>query len=409
MKIGINGRFLVAKQTGVQRVARNLIATLVAIDQENEYVIFTSKDERGKPEWQFPNVKIVPVDLHIGRVFRNSIWEQISLPRLAKQYKIDILHSPANMAPLFYKGKSILHIHDLCFVVNPTWYSFAFRTWYNFVVPLLTRTVDRVITNSNNSRNDLLLFCQLPVKQVSLVYWAVGDKFRQTQSKEEKTPSPFEYILYVGSLEPRKNIKTLLQAYTQLREADPTIKTKLMLIGTGNPLFKKINLSLGPFADDIILQGFIEDDVLRRFYREAKLVVYPSLYEGFGLPPLEAMASGVPVVTSNTSSLPEVVGKAALTVDPLNGTELAEAMKRGLLDEPLRQDLIRKGYEQVSRFNWYRVARNVISIYYEVYHTKKNGRDAHTVSIPFETWNRLYQLEEEMHNKESDPHATSTY
>lgn len=406
MKIGINGRFLVAKQTGVQRVARNLIATLVDLDKENEYIIFTSEDERGKPEWQHPNVQIIASDLKIGQVFRNSIWEQVTLPRLAKKHQIDILHSPANMAPLFYNGKSILHIHDLCFVVNPTWYSFAFRTWYNFVVPLLTHKVDRVITNSNNSRNDLLLFCELPIKKVSLVYWAVGEEFLSYE-KDTKLNPPFEYILYVGSLEPRKNIKTLLQAYTQLREENPDIKTKLMLVGTGNPLFKKINLSLGPFAPDIILQGFISDEVLRRYYREAKLVVYPSLYEGFGLPPLEAMASGVPVVTSNTSSLPEVVGKAALTVDPLNGRELAGAMKQGLTDELLRHRLIQLGYEQVSRFNWYRVARNVISIYYEVFHTKRND-NGHTVSIPFADWDRLYQLEENLHHKESDPHATST-
>src|SRR5690606_2869864 len=157
----------------------------------------------------------IPSRIREGESIRNHIWEQFTLPRLARRHKVDLLHSPANLAPLFYSGRSIVHIHDLCFVVNPQWYSFSFRTVYTLVIPRLARRASKVITNSNNSRNDLLQFCNLTAERVSQVYWAVDDLFMAEQG--EQMPAAAwqlnDYILYVGSLEPRKNIGTLLEAY----------------------------------------------------------------------------------------------------------------------------------------------------------------------------------------------------
>jgi glycosyltransferase involved in cell wall biosynthesis len=306
VRIGINGRFLIAKRTGVQRAAYNLIKTLVEVDRDNEYIIFTGKEQQGSPEWNYPNVTVVGDDLIPSESIRNHIWEQVRLPRLAAKYKIDILHSPANVAPLFYRGKSIIHIHDLCFVVNPQWYSFAFRTLYNLIIPQLAKRATKVVTNSNNSKNDLLQFFRLPAEKVSLVYWAVDDVFSLPPTQEVKDNRYMEedYILYVGSLEPRKNINILIEAYEKLRHEYPAIKTKLILIGGESPLFASVQLKAREFRDDVIFKGFVTDLELGEFYRRAKLVAYPSLYEGFGLPPLEAMASGVPVITSSTSSIP---------------------------------------------------------------------------------------------------------
>ncbi|MEI6834451.1 MAG: hypothetical protein WCL28_10720, partial [bacterium] len=126
MRIGINGRFLVAKRTGVQRAAYNLVKTLVEIDRENDYIIFTGNEQVGSADWAYPNVKVIGDHLIPSESIKNHWWEQVWLPRLAQRHAIDILHSPANIAPLFYKGKSIINIHDLCFVVNPQWYSFSF-------------------------------------------------------------------------------------------------------------------------------------------------------------------------------------------------------------------------------------------------------------------------------------------
>ncbi len=392
MRIGINGRFLAAKRTGVQRAAYNLIRAIVKVDRVNEYVLFTPEDQVLNPDWQYPNVRIVPSNLREGETIRNHIWEQFSLPRLAMRYQVDILHSPANLAPLLYKGKSIVHIHDLCFVVNPQWYSFSFRTLYNFIIPRLARRAAKVITNSNNSRNDLLQFCDLQAESVSHVHWAVDDLFLQEPPDDAKDPPPgfpplSDYILYVGSLEPRKNIGTLLEAYELLRATHPDIKTKLVLIGGESPLFAEVRLKVKQFKEDVLFKGFVSDHLLREYYRRARLVVYPSLYEGFGLPPLEAMASGVPVVTTMTSSIPEVVGDAALMVSPYDIGQLAETMSRVLGDPVLSATLIARGREQVKKFNWYRVARNTLAVYYEVYNTTPGRPGAR--HVPFERWKEL--------------------
>ena len=391
MRIGINGRFLIAKQTGVQRAAYNLVRSLVLMDSENEYFLFTGASQLDNPEWDHPNVTVVPSGIKGGENLRNHWWEQVTLPRLAKRYQIDILHSPANMAPLFYNRPSIVHIHDLCFVVNPQWYSYLFHSVYNFVIPRLARRATRVITNSNNSRNDLLQFCKIEADKVCLVYWAVDEAFTPISDPvaRAKIHVPEEgYILYVGSLEPRKNISTLIEAYQELRTTHPQLKTKLILIGGESPLFADVRLKIKHYSEDVIFKGFVDDDMLREYYRQANVVAYPSLYEGFGLPPLEAMASGAPVVTSITSSLPEVVGNAALLVSPYDYQQLADALAQVLENEDLRRTLRQKGLEQVKKFNWVRVARNVITVYHEIAHAQKAGRNAPT-QLSYKQWHRL--------------------
>ncbi|MBF0441521.1 MAG: glycosyltransferase family 4 protein [Oligoflexales bacterium] len=388
---------MVAKQTGVQRAAYNLVKTLVEIDRNNDYFLFTGESQTSNPDWNYPNVKVVTYPLKKGGHFRNHLWEQYTLPKLARSHKVDILHSPANMAPLFYKGPSIVHIHDLCFVVNPQWYSYLFHTVYNIVIPRLARKATRIITNSNNSRNDLLQFCRVDSGKVSLVYWAVdqiftGHAVNKDSSQEISFPKE-GYILYVGSLEPRKNIPILIEAYEKLRSDNPEIKTKLVLIGGENPLFAEVRLKIKKFKDDVIFKGFVNDKSLREYYRNATVVAYPSLYEGFGLPPLEAMASGVPVVTSNTSSIPEVVGTAALMVSPYDRDQLADTLARVILDKDLRIHLSKEGLMQVRKFNWYRVARNILSIYHEVINQSSSGDGAKY--IPFDVWEKLVNIEKE--------------
>jgi glycosyltransferase involved in cell wall biosynthesis len=380
----------------VQRASYSLIRTLIEVDRENEYVIFTGKEQVGASDWNYSNVTVVGDDLRPSESFRNHFWEQIRLPKLAKQYSIDILHSPANIAPLFYTGKSIINIHDLCFVVNPQWYSFAFRTAYNLIIPLLAKRATKVITNSNNSKNDLLQHFRLPAESVALVYWAVDDTFSLPALKAASVePITFEseYILYVGSLEPRKNINILIEAYEKLRREFPEIKAKLVLIGGESPLFATVQLNIREFREDIIFKGFVTDSELSGYYRGAKLVAYPSLYEGFGLPPLEAMASGVPVVTSSSSSIPEVVGHAAVLINPRDSGQLANALRRVLTDPHLREEMIAAGYAQVTKFNWYRVARGVLGVYHEVY----QRREKHPLTVqsfmPRAVWDRLKSVE----------------
>lgn len=393
MRIGINGRFLAAKRTGVQRAAYNLIRSLVQIDHNNSYFLFTSEDQISNPDWNYPHVTVVPSKIKEGENIRNHIWEQITLPRLASKYQVDLLHSPANLAPLFYKGRSVIHIHDLCFVVNPEWFSFSFRTLYNFVIPRLARRAAKVITNSNNSRNDLLQYCNLSADRVSQIYWAVDELFLEPSPVSIEPILDEPYILYVGSLEPRKNIGALLEAYEILRTKHRHLTPKLVLIGGESPLFAEVRLKIKKHKEDILFKGFVKDDQLRQFYHGASLFVYPSLYEGFGLPPLEAMASGAPVVTTMTSSIPEVVGNAALMVSPHNAGQIADAMAQVLEQPKLAAELVRAGKERVQKFNWYRVARNTLAIYYEVYNSLSSGDEGRKF-LPFEEWKRLKSLED---------------
>lgn len=408
MRIGINGRFLVAKQTGVQRAAYNLVKTLFELDRTNEYFLFTGRSQLDNPEWSYANVHVIASSLKEGENFRNHLWEQFSLPRMAKKYKVDILHSPANMAPLLYKGKSIVHIHDLCFVVNPQWYSYTFHRVYNFIIPRLAKKSSMVITNSNNSRNDLLQFCDLSSEKVKLIYWAVDDTFHQAPNKTVMSHIEEDnYILYVGSLEPRKNISTLVKAYEQMRAENPGLKTKLVLIGGKSPLFANDQLKITSFKNEIIFKGFVSDDMLRAYYCKAEVVAYPSLYEGFGLPPLEAMACGAPVVTSNTSSIPEVVGDAAILVSPYEAGQLALVLAKVLASPSLRESMREKGWTQVRKFNWYRVARNILSAYYEVYHGTKGRIDDSDFGI--EAWRELVKKEKYFLRQRKVPRAQIKY
>lgn len=406
MRIGINGRFLVAKRTGVQRAAYNLLRTLVELDKDNTYVVFTGTQESDKQEWKLPNVELVISSWLGNNNVSNHFWEQFVLPRLATKARVDVLHSPANTAPFFYSGRSVVHIHDLCFVVNPQWYSFAFRTFYNFLIPRIARKATKVVTNSNNSKNDLLKFCNLPAHRVSMVYWAVDDQFVRSQIQQQSSkPAHLDpglkgapYILYVGSLEPRKNIKALLESYALFRERDPSKHPlKLVLIGGESPLFAEVRWNIRKFDADVHFKGFVSDNELKEYYRHATMVVYPSFYEGFGLPPLEAMASGTPVITSKTSSLPEVVGKAALLVDPNDHEELSRSIELLAQDRQLQTKLTQLGYEQVRKFNWYRVARSTLAVYYEVMQTQQVIPSGQVPGprLPKHTWQRFSQAEQD--------------
>lgn len=376
MKIGINGRFLVAKQTGVQRAAFNLVKALIQLDTKNQYVIFTSKDQINRPIWQRSNVKVIGSDLGPEGSWKNNWWEQFTLPRLAKQEKIDILCSPANMAPLLYKKPSVLFIYDLCFVVNPQWYSYSFRTIYNLLIPRLAKKAARVITSSNNSRNDLLKFCGISSEKVNIVYLAADEIFSRPAVESKLRPNMLalspkskenkQIILYVGSLEPRKNIKNLLAAYELMREERPELSAKLILIGCESPLFAKTGLKIDKFKEDIEFKGFVDDVMLREYYNQATVVAYPSIYEGFGLPPLEAMATGTPVITSYSSSLPEVVGNAAIMIDPFNVAQLKDALINVLANSSLQEKMRESGFTQAAKFNWSKVARDTLTVFYEL-------------------------------------------
>jgi glycosyltransferase involved in cell wall biosynthesis len=361
-RIGLNGRFLLATRTGVQRSAYRMFRSVVEAGPDMDFLLFTGESELFAPEWQLPNVKVIPTNLKAQAIFRNYFWEQFILPRLAKKYNVQILHNPANLAPIFTHCPSVVNIHDLCFMVEPTWFSLTFRLIYSFLVPIIVDRSKIVITNSNYSKNDILSLLDVSLNKIRLTYWAVDPLFYEPPPLNHPKK---EQILFVGSLEPRKNLAGLLQAYSLFRRNNPCYKHKLVVVGCENSLFAEEQYSLGEFRQDIEFVGYVSDANLRLLYQESTMLVYPSFYEGFGFPPLEAMASGIPVITSNSSSLPEVVGDAAIKVTPSDYGEIALSMAK-LCDPAVAAYHSEQGKKQASQFSWEQVGEHVVSIYREI-------------------------------------------
>ena len=360
--IGLNGRFLVAQRTGVQRSAYRLFESILKAGSEFHFVLFTGESEKFAREWQRSNVTVVTSSLSQRSVFKNHAWEQVILPRLAKKHGVDILHCPANLAPVLYGGKSVVNIHDLCFLVQPAWFSWSFRLIYGWLVPLIAKRASRIITNSNYSKNDILELLKIDTNRLRLTYWAVDPLFYQHALPY---PERDKRILFVGSLEPRKNLKGLLEAFNLYRSQNPASRLKLTIVGCESPLFAGERYNLGEFASEIDFVGYISDNDLAKLYGNSLALVYPSFYEGFGFPPLEAMAAGTPVITSHNSSLPEVVGEAALLVDPSNPQDISRAIEEVLKPEKAAQ-LIALGNAQVRLFQWKDVGDHMVDIYREL-------------------------------------------
>lgn len=360
--IGLNGRFLVAKRTGVQRSAYRMFRSIIEQGDRFNFILFTGESEEFAPEWMRDNVRVVTSPLSQRRIVRNHIWEQVSLPLLARKHKVDLLHSPANLAPLFLGPPSIVNIHDVCFLVEPAWFSFSFRMIYSWLVPRIAQKAALVITNSNYSKNDILQYLSLEVNRVRLSYWAVDPLFFEHEIPYEERANR---ILFVGSLEPRKNLAGLLGAFNTFRKRNPHNAAKLTVVGCENPLFADQHYDLGEFREDIDFVGYISDRELAALYGNSKMLVYPSFYEGFGFPPLEAMAAGTPVITSRGSSLPEVVEEGALLVDPSNPDDIAGRIEE-LMNPQLVSELVSKGRRQVRQFSWEKVGAHVLHIYDEL-------------------------------------------
>jgi glycosyltransferase involved in cell wall biosynthesis len=311
-----------------------------------------------------PGARLLPGLLTIG---------QLEIAGIARQRKLALVHDPTGAMPLLLTGvRRIATVHDVIPFAYPG--SSTALDWliYHFWLPLAIRRLDAVITDSQQSKADIL--GDLPVKPEKLVVIPAAANPHYRPLRQEEVASIIErnkihapYILFVGSIEPRKNLLRLLQAYARLREW--SMKWRLVIVGARNywkssPVVQAVQAMR--LQESVTFTGYVPDADLPALYNGANLFCFPSLYEGFGLPVLEAMACGTPVVTSNTSSLPEVAGDAAILVDPYNVDEIAEAMQRVLSDPDLAADLRGKGLERAKQFSWDRTARETIAVYEKI-------------------------------------------
>ena len=374
MRVAIDIRRI--NEFGVGTYTRNAIRTLARLDNSNEYFLLGIPGKLGDIEPLPPN--FITVDAHPNEFSLNSYLE---LHRILKYHRCDLLHVPH----LFWKPQAIpcpyvVTVHDLLdhlYRVNSA--SWVKRSLHFEFTKRVLHHAARIFAVSNFSKNDTERLFNVPGDKIEVIYNALDDRFCQGHATDadrkliaERYQVNYPFLLYAGRISPHKNVVRIIEAFSALKgdlEKDGQYPDlKLIIIGdelSKHPDLRRTVVRSG-VQNDVRFLGFIPIEMLRVFYDAAKIFVFPSLYEGFGLPPLEAMAHGTPVVTSNTTSLPEVVGNAAVLVNPENVFEIMRALHRVLVDQPLREKLKQRGYEQVKRFSWDDSARRILAVYEEV-------------------------------------------
>src|SRR4030042_3395242 len=371
MKIGIDCRTILNVQfgelAGVGHYTYYLIKYLLEIDKQNEYVLFFYDRRIKAPEFEQPNVKIVyfPGLENIGKIpFFYRHW---FIPQILRLYRLDVYHNPANIIPIFYFKKSIITIHDLAIYKNPEWFPDHQFFTKRILIPWSVAKAKKIIAVSQNTKDDLIKLFRVKKDKVEVIHEGVEDynnlKIDETKI-EEKFKIKEPYFLFIGSLEPRKNLVRLIEAYAEFLKENENKKFKLVLAGKRGwkfePIFSTIE-RLG-LSGNVIYLGYISLEEKIYLLKNAWALVYPSLYEGFGLPIIEAMNLGVPVITSNIASIPELVIDNALLVEPYDIDSIKLALVKMANDLESRQNLIRKGRGIARNFNWLQCAKKNLEV-----------------------------------------------
>jgi len=375
MRIGIDYTAAVRQQAGIGRYTRELVRALLALDADDSeeaadharYTLFAATGGLKQPlEVDLPGASLRKIPLSDDWLAR--LWHRARLPLPVELFvgRLGLLYSPDFVLPPTLPGvRTLLTVHDLSFVHYADHFVPKLVRYLRQAVPRSVARADRVLADSACTRADLIAHFGTPADKVEVLYSGVSHRFQPQPEpgEERRIRARYDlgqrpYLLSVGTLQPRKNYLRLIRAFARLRR-----DVVLVLAGGRGWLYEEILAEVRRHAARLRVLGFVEESDLPALYRNATLFVFPSLYEGFGLPVLEAMACGVPVVCSNASSLPEVAGEAALLVNPRDEDGLAEAMRRGLEDEALREALIARGLEQACRFTWQRAARQLLDTF----------------------------------------------
>jgi len=376
MRIGIDLRCLASgRRSGVEEYAIGLLSALFRTDTESDFVLFLNewRDEKIDLSWagSFPNVSVRRFRIP-NKILNLSLW-YFRYPKLDRLIGgADIFFMPnINFCAVSDRTRLFVTAHDLSFRVCPETFSWKQRLWHFFVDPRgLFRRAHRIFAVSKSTRDDLLSRYGIPERKIEVVPSGVDRRFHEYDRNDpkmlavkEKYRLPYSFILYLGAFEPRKNIGSIVRAYDALRKAKhPELaKTALVLAGVSGWKEREIlrEVRHSPFRGNIILPGFVEDADKPAFYNLASAFVYPSVYEGFGFPALEALACGTPVIASNSSSLPEVVGDAGVLVDPHRPDEIFRALESVLLDRKFRTGLRDRGLARAKTFSWDSAAKRV--------------------------------------------------
>ena len=373
MKIAIDATIIRKENTGTGFYIINLINGLAKIRDDNDYYIFMNKkfaNEFFIFNFENNNFHIINKNFK-NRIFR-VIWQFFLFPFELKKLKIQVLHSPNYITPLFKLGfKVIVTIHDLTFYLFPEKFTITKRLLFKYMLPIFIRISDKIIAVSNNTKKDILKFFNVPENKIIVTFESYPEYYNNdnydfdVENTLNKYKIKNKYLLFVGMIEPRKNILSILKSF---KEVDSELNLDLVIVGKKGWYYKEIEeyvselLKTG-IKNNIIFTGYVSEPELKYLYKNAYIFIYPSIYEGFGLPPLQAMVCKVPVITSKLSSLPEVVGDSAILVNPYDIKEISNAIKILYNDLNKRSELINKGIIQAKKYNSQNFAQNTLKVY----------------------------------------------
>ncbi|HLA77560.1 MAG TPA: glycosyltransferase family 1 protein [Vicinamibacteria bacterium] len=369
MKIAIDARKW--RDYGIGTYVRNLVRHLAHLDRETTYFLFCDRADEATLRDLAEN--FVPVVEASGKY---SLGEHYSIPHKLRRLGVDLFHSPHYVLPLLTRKPAVVTVHDCIHLLFPQYLPSRLAYQYaRFMMGSAVRRSRLVLTVSEASRRDILRFYpEADPERVQVVPNAIDEALLEDPGEEEMQRVKERYqirgrfILYVGNIKPHKNLDRLVLAFSQLKQRPGHQDVKLLIIGDQlhQQGFLRRAVEGARVRQDVRFFGFVPDQTLSALYRLASLFAFPSLYEGFGLPPLEAMACGTPVLTSRISSLPEVVGDAAVLVDPLSVDDIADGLERLLGDESLRRELVVRGRARVRQFSWERSVKTVHEAYMKI-------------------------------------------
>jgi glycosyltransferase involved in cell wall biosynthesis len=367
VRIGIDARKL--HDFGIGTYIRNLLRELSRLDHDTEFVVLARPDDCASIELLGPNFRAAP-----ETAANYSVAEQIRIPWALRREGVTLFHAPHYVLPPLVTCPSVVTIHDCIHLMFPQYLPNRLAlTYARTFIALAARRATRVLTVSESSKRDILRFVDTPADKIDVIYNAYDERFGIEPREEdvirvrERYQLHDEFVLYAGNVKPHKNLERLIDAFDLVRKRGLD-HLKLVLIGDDISKYAALRRAVHKHQlhKYVRFLGYLPEETLAVMYRLAGVFVFPSIYEGFGLPPLEAMASGTPVVTSNVSSLPEVAGDAAILVDPYRPEAIADGIERVLCDETLRRDLRAKGLARARQFSWEASVRRVREIYGEV-------------------------------------------
>ena len=394
MRIGINAFYLGAVTTGSGQYINHLIRRLTRLGDESEYVLIKDTGYRIQDT---SNSHTAPCIVHPASCILHSVstpfdsisenlaklwFEQVSFPRTCRRQGVEIAHVPYFASPLFPTTPTVVTVHDPIPMLLPAYRGSILVRLYTRLVAAAARKADIVLTDAQASKRDIVRLLGIPAERVRVIYLAVDDIYQPVLDEHHLTEMrrkyrlPPSYLLYLGGFDQRKNVPTLLKAFAQLAK-DSRFKiqdSEVFLVMAGRlpekssdffPDPRPIVQELG-IEERVVFTGWVPEGDKPALYSGARALVFPSLYEGFGLPPLEALACGTPVIASNRGSLPEVVGEGGLLLEPDDVEGLAAAMEKLLADDNMRTDLRQKGLAHAARFSWEKTAQETLAVYREV-------------------------------------------